>query len=206
MSEYKDKIPAAGAIVEFLYDAATGSVSNRISGPGFRSMYLVAMSLDGRHLLDSVPPGGLGQVMVYPKSSVLAFMQSDEQGMWGRNCPYCQKYFRTDHIMGATYCPYCAQPAPDLAFITKEQRSYLTAFYDAGARAHLERKNTTLEMAEITDRSRLGTTRRKSSSIISLAKRISVVCKQMFSVNTAIAPAAVERMLASCFPRRSTRN
>lgn len=151
MSEFKDKIPAAAATVEFLYDPATGGISNRISGPGFCSMYLVAMSLDGRHLLDSVPPGGLGQVMVYPKPSVLAFMQSDQQGMWGRTCPYCKKYFRTGHIMGTTYCPYCAQPGPDLAFLTKEQRAYLTAFYDAYARAHLERKNTTLELAKITD-------------------------------------------------------
>lgn len=151
MTEFKDKIPAAGATVEFLYDAATGGISNRISGPGFHAMYLVAMSLDGRHLLDSVPPAGLGQVMVYPKPSVLAFMQSDQQGMWGRTCPYCEKYFRTSHIMGTTYCPYCAQPALDLAFLTKEQKSYLTAFYDAYARAHLERKNATLEMAKITD-------------------------------------------------------
>jgi hypothetical protein len=151
MTEFKDKIPAAGAKIEFLYDAASGGVANQISGAGFMAFYQVAMSLDGRHLLGSVPPTGLGQVAIYPKPSVLAFVQSDQQGMWGRNCPSCGKYFRTDHIMDATYCPYCSQPAPDLAFITEEQKKYLTAFYDAFARAHLQQTSTSLEMAEITD-------------------------------------------------------
>jgi hypothetical protein len=107
--------------------------------------------MDGRHLLDSVAPAGMGGTMVYPQPSVLAFMQSDEQGMWGRNCPCCQKYFRTTHIMGLTYCPYCSEAAPDLAFISKEQRTYLTASYDAYARAHLEQRSTFLNLTDITD-------------------------------------------------------
>jgi NMD protein affecting ribosome stability and mRNA decay len=73
------------------------------------------------------------------------------KGCGGRSCPHCGKYFRTSHIMDTTYCPYCFQPAPDLAFITEEQKKYLTAFYDAFARAHLQQKSTSLEMAEITD-------------------------------------------------------
>ena len=123
MSEFKDKIPAAGGKIDFLYDPATGRIATQISGTGFFAMYIVAVSMDGRHLLESVVPAGLGGVMVYRQPSVLTYMQSDEQGMWGRNCPYCQKYFRTNHNMGDTYCPHCSQPAPDLAFISKEQRT-----------------------------------------------------------------------------------
>lgn len=152
MSEFKDQIPAAGGKIDFLYDSATGLISTRISGTGFFAMYIVAVSMDGRHLLESVVPAGMGGVMVYRQPSVLTYMQSDEQGMWGRNCPYCQKYFRTNHNMGDTYCPYCSQPAPDLAFISREQRAYLTAFYDGFARAYLEKKNTSLDLAEITDK------------------------------------------------------
>lgn len=151
MTEFKDKIPAAGAKIEFLFDPASGGISNQISGTAFMAFYQVAMSLDGRHLLASVPPGGIGQVMIYPKPSLLAYVQSDQQGMWGRSCPHCGKYFRTSHIMDTTYCPYCSQPAPDLAFITEEQKKYLTAFYDAFARAYLQQKSTSLEMVEITD-------------------------------------------------------
>lgn len=151
MTQFKDKIPAAGAKVEFLLHPATGAISTRISGLGFRSMYIVALSLDGKHLLASVPPGGMGQTMVYPQPSVLAYVQSDEQGMFGRNCPYCKRYFRTTHIMGHTYCPYCSEAASDLDFVSKEQWTYLTAFYDAFARAYIGKTDTSLDTADITD-------------------------------------------------------
>lgn len=151
MSEFKDKIPAAGGQVEFLYHPANGRIDTKISGFGVRAMYLVAVSLDGRHFLSTVPAGGLGQTMVYPKPSVLTYIQSDDQCMWGRNCPVCEKYFRTNHVTGNTYCPYCAAGAPSLAFVTKAQRVYITAFYDAFARAYIEKKNTSLDMADITD-------------------------------------------------------
>jgi len=150
MSEFKDKIPAAGGKVEFLYDPARG-IATKISGFGVRAMYLVAVSMDGRTLLSTVPATGIGQTAVYPQPSVLTFIQSDEQGMWGRNCPFCKKYFRTTHIMDVTCCPYCAAWAPNLAFISKEQHSYIRACYDAFARAYTLKKNTTVEMAEITD-------------------------------------------------------
>ncbi|HTF61796.1 MAG TPA: hypothetical protein VK638_03690 [Edaphobacter sp.] len=150
MSEFKDKIPAAGGRIDFIYDPQRG-IATQISGSGFWAMYCVALSMDGRHLLESVVPVGMGATMVYAQPSVLAYMQSDEQGMWGRNCPYCQKYFRTKHIMGATYCPYCSQAAPDLGFISKEQRNYLTAFYDAFARAFLNKESTSLAIEAITD-------------------------------------------------------
>ena len=148
--EFKDKIPAASGKVEFLYDPAQSSIATRISGFA-RGIYLVAVSLDGRHLLSHVPAAGLGQIMVYPKPSVLTYIQSDNQGMWGRNCPVCQKYFRTNHVMDITFCPYCAEVADSLAFISKEQRTYITAFYDAFARSHNLKKNTSLDIADITD-------------------------------------------------------
>ena len=147
MSEFKGKIPAAGGKIDFQYDPATGRIATQISGAGFFCHVYC-----GRHLLESVVPAGLGGVMVYRQPSVLTYMQSDEQGMWGRNCPYCQKYFRTNNNMGDTFCPYCSQAAPDLAFISREQRAYLTAFYDGFARAYLEKKNSSLDLAEITDK------------------------------------------------------
>jgi len=150
MPEFKDKIPAAGGTVEYLYDPR-GSIAAKISGTGLRAIYQVALGIDGRHLLATVPAGGIGSTSICPQPSVLAFVQSDQQGMWGRNCPACEKYFRTDHIMGDTTCPYCFDIAPDLAFVSKEQRRYLTACYDAFARAYLHKKSTSVDMADITD-------------------------------------------------------
>ncbi|HET9743054.1 MAG TPA: hypothetical protein VFQ00_09915 [Terriglobales bacterium] len=151
MTQFKDKIPAAGGKVEFLHDTATGRLASRISGTGFRAMYLVAVSLDGRQLLDTVPAMGIGQTAIYRQPSLITYIQSDQQGMWGRNCPTCEKYFRTNHVMDFTFCPYCSEMAPSLAFITKDQREYITAYYDAFARAYTTRNDTSLEMSEITD-------------------------------------------------------
>jgi hypothetical protein len=117
MPEFKDKIPAAGGKVEYLYNPQRG-IAAQISGTGFRAIYQVAVSIDGKHLLATVPAGGTGSTSICPQPSVLAFVQSDQQGMWGRNCPTCEKYFRTGHIMGVTTCPYCYEISPDLAFVS----------------------------------------------------------------------------------------
>ncbi len=152
MRDFKDKIAAASGKVEFLYDAASGRIGQKLSR--FRAAYFVAVSLDGRQLLTTVPATGLGQTPVYPQPSVLTFIQSDELGMWGRNCPLCKKYFRTNHVNGVndiTFCPYCSHATTSLAFISKEQRIYITAFYDALMRAVIGKTNTELDIAEITD-------------------------------------------------------
>jgi rRNA maturation endonuclease Nob1 len=150
MPEFRDAIPAAGGKVEYLYDSQRG-IAAQISGSGLHAIYQVALSIDGKTILAAVPIGGLGATSIAPQPSILAFVQSDEQRMWGRNCPICEKYFRTDHIMGSTTCPYCGISDPDLAFISKDQKRYLTACYDACARAYLNKSSTSVDMADITD-------------------------------------------------------
>jgi hypothetical protein len=149
MTEFKDKIPTGGGKVEYLY-SPDGRRATRISG-FMRAVYMVAVSMDGRRLLSTIPAGGIGHVAVYPQPSVTAYIQSDEQCMWGRNCPYCQKYFRTNHIMDVTHCPYCSEPASSLAFVSKDQRAYITACYDAFARSYMGNKSTSVDEADITD-------------------------------------------------------
>lgn len=148
MNEFKDKIPTGTGKLEYLWNP--NGVGIRISGT-FRGLYQVAMSMDGQQLLSIVPVAGMGQIAVYPRPSVLAFIQSDEQGMWGRNCPACQKYFRTTHVPDITFCPYCSAADSSLAFISKDQRNYLTACYDTFARAYNLKTNTSLDFTEITD-------------------------------------------------------
>jgi hypothetical protein len=115
MAEFKDAIRAAGGKLEYLHQS-DGRLAFRISGD-MRALYMVAVSLDGLRLLDTVPAVGYGQMAVYPQPSVVAYVQSDEQGMWGRNYPACERYFMTTHIFHTSVCPYCAKPAPSLAFI-----------------------------------------------------------------------------------------
>lgn len=152
MAEFQDKIPAAQGKVEFLYDPVSRGIATQISGTGLIALYCVAVSMDGRRLLSTVTPPGLGETSVCPRPSVITYIQSDTQGMWGRNCPFCKKYFRTNHVFGVTFCPYCAAGTDSLHFISKEQRKYIIAFYDAFARAYLGKTNTSLDISEVTDK------------------------------------------------------
>ena len=153
MAEFKDPIRAGGGKIEYLHqpDGRLASQISCNSGSGMRALYMVAVSMDGRHLLDTVPATGFGQTAVYPQPSVLAYVQSDEQGMWGRNCPACERYFRTTHIFRTSVCPYCAKAAPSLTFISKAQRRYIAASYDAFGRAIVTGQNTSLDLADVTD-------------------------------------------------------
>jgi hypothetical protein len=153
MAEFKDAIRAAGGKLEYLHqpDGRLAYKISSTSGSGMRAMYMVAVSMDGTHLLDTVPAVGIGGTAVYPQPSVVAYVQSDEQGMWGRNCPACERYFRTTHIHNGSVCPYCAEAAPSLTFISKAQRVYIAASYDAFGRAMVTGKDTSLDLADVTD-------------------------------------------------------
>lgn len=149
MAEFKDPIRAASGKLEYLFQP-DGQLVFQISGD-MRALYMVAVSMDGLRLLDDVPAVGIGGTAVYRQPSVVAYVQSDEQGMWGRNCPACERYFRTTHISHDSVCPYCAKSAPSLTFISKVQRQYIAASYDAFARAMLTHQNTKLDLDEVTD-------------------------------------------------------
>lgn len=94
MAEFRDTIRAAGGRLDYLFQS-DGRLAYQISGD-MRALYMVAVSVDGSHFLDEVPAVGIGGTAVYRQPSVIAYVQSDEQGMWGRNCPACERYFRTN--------------------------------------------------------------------------------------------------------------
>lgn len=149
MTEYKEAIPAGGGKITYHVNAK--GIAFEVSG-FMRALYFVALSMDGRHILCAVPAVGLGQVAVQPQPSVTACIQSDQQSVWGRNCPHCEKYFRTNHVVPEiTHCPYCAEVARSVDFVSKDQRVYLTACYDTFARAYRERKTTSIGEEQVSD-------------------------------------------------------
>jgi hypothetical protein len=93
MSEFKDKIPAAGGRVEFLYDPESEGIATQVSGTGFIALYQIAISMDGRRLLSTVPATGIGVMPVYPQPSVLTFIQSDQQACGEEIVPYAKNTF-----------------------------------------------------------------------------------------------------------------
>jgi len=149
MAEFGDKIQRGSGTITFSQHPS-GAMMLEISG-FFRAMYQIAVGFDGS-ILCHVPCVGVGATTPpYPQPSMLAWIQSDEQGLWGRRCPSCKTYFRTDHIGQETFCPYCSQVAENIAFITEAQRRYLQAFCEAGVRAMKTKEPITIDVASVTD-------------------------------------------------------
>src|ERR1700730_1667261 len=72
--------------------------------------------------------GGIGSRQDPPPipSAYQVFIGSDSEGKFGRQCPACGGYWRSD--LGARVCPYCGIRADVINFLTTAQRSYVEQF------------------------------------------------------------------------------
>jgi len=60
-------------------------------------------------------------------------------------------YFRTNHILGAIFCPYCSNVNDSVAFITEAQRRYAKAFIDAALAALRGPEDVSMDLSSVTD-------------------------------------------------------
>jgi hypothetical protein len=148
-----EEIGIGGGKLEFRRDG-NGQVSIGITTTSihFRALYQIAVSYQGKPLA-VVPFTGVGTpTPPYPKPSLLAWIRSDAQGLWGRRCPFCKCYFRTEHVGGGlTVCPYCCEAEDSLRFMTEAQEQYVAAFCNALVRAHNGPDDVVIELESITD-------------------------------------------------------
>jgi hypothetical protein len=57
-------------------------------------------------------------------------LPTDSEGLFGRRCPACQSYFRTQHVV-TTYCPYCPAQSSWREFFTDAQLEFIRKQHDA---------------------------------------------------------------------------
>ena len=135
MEEFQE-IELSGGRIEFKKGPEGGvSIGHRSANPWPLSMFQVCVSFDGK-ILGTVPFGGIGQVIPYPQPSLLAWVISDRHGMFGRRCPKCQSYFRTDACPGDHFCPYCGHSGKSTHFLTSNQLKYIEKFCNSFIEAH----------------------------------------------------------------------
>ena len=91
------------------------------------AMYQVCVSFEGR-LLSVVPPTGIGTLPLYPRPSILAYVISDREEMFGRSCAGCASYFRMRTWPDPTTCPYCGRTDSPLQFTTQNQLEFISAY------------------------------------------------------------------------------
>lgn len=146
MKEFQE-IAHTGGKIEFLYSEEHNGVAIQIShsNPWATTMVQLCVSYDGE-ILDFVPAGGIGAVIPYPQPSILVFLLSDREGLFGQSCPKCESYFRSNSISGDTTCPYCGNTENGLEYLTENQLKFITYFCESQLQAHKEKRNITIDL------------------------------------------------------------
>ncbi|MDR4496776.1 MAG: hypothetical protein MRK02_02450 [Candidatus Scalindua sp.] len=113
-------------------------------------MFQVCVSLEGK-LLDIVPVGGIGQSVIYPQPSILAWIISDKHGLFGKICPCCKSYFRTTYMGREVFCPYCGQRNHNLQYATPNQLEFISECCNAFIKANTVKEDIIINLNNITD-------------------------------------------------------
>jgi len=134
MAEFKDSIPHTGGIITIRKRGQQYSLGYRHVGMHAASVVQL-LAVDGRAAA-VIPVGGLSLRDDPPPPQLRVLVPSDRHGMFGRQCPKCKSYFRTETAT-TELCPYCDHSALGLDFLTDYQREFVKTQYEAILRALL---------------------------------------------------------------------
>jgi hypothetical protein len=150
MQEFQE-ISHTGGKIAFLHDPDQGTaIQITHSNPWAATLHQVCVSFDGE-ILDFVPIGGIGRVIPYPQPSMLAFVISDREGFFGRRCPQCKSYFRSNFLTSRTVCPYCGHRDKGVEFLTENQIQFIGNFCNTYLEAHREGETVTIDLDALVD-------------------------------------------------------
>jgi hypothetical protein len=153
MSEEEfQEIAHTGGKITFLYDHEDQGISieYKQGNPWTVSIFQVCVSFDGV-VLDFVPFGGLEQAIPYPQPSILAYVMSDREGLFGRKCRKCASYFRSQ-VTQKTTCPYCGYKDRNIKFLTDNQLEFIGHFCNSFIDAHTKGETVEIDLDELTNR------------------------------------------------------
>ncbi len=119
-------------------------------GPGGCAMIQMGVALDGSQM-QFWPIRGMQTNPKEPAPMVSAFLISDRERMWGRECPKCHAYFRTNHPEEYSICPYCACRARNDEFTTKNQRAFIDQIRRGYIEAWESKRDVVLDLDAIAD-------------------------------------------------------
>lgn len=149
VSEFQE-IASSGGKIELLYQE-NDLVSLRFTHANACACGAIQMgvSLDGKRL-EYWPVYGVDQRPPQPESPmVAAVVISDQQGYFGRACPKCKSYFRTNSPGRATLCPYCGCRANNAAFTTKNQLEFIDKVRESYIAAFQKKESVAIDLDKI---------------------------------------------------------
>ena len=109
---------------------STRSVAYSHSKPTPCTLHEIVVLSDGTPI-GYLPAGGIGQTVDIPVGTFQVLLISDREGLFGRICPKCKNYFRTQSLGPSMHCPYCGHTGSFATFFTGNQLRYTRAVVDA---------------------------------------------------------------------------
>lgn len=144
-----EEIAHTGGKISFINDPEKGtSIKISSSNPWAATIHQICVSYEGE-ILDFVPATGIGPMRPYPQPSIIVFLLSDMEGLFGQVCPECKTYFRVSHLSSLTTCPYCGNSAHGIDFLTKNQIQFAQAFCNDFIKSHTERNTIEIDLNNI---------------------------------------------------------
>jgi len=149
MSEFQE-IASSGGKIEVLYqENDVVSLRFKHSNPWACAVIQLGVSLDGKSL-QYWPMYGVDQRPPRPDSPMVsAFLISDREGYFGRACPKCKSYFRTNSAGEIMLCPYCAYRERNAAFTTKNQLEFINKVRESYLAAFDKKESVTIDLDRI---------------------------------------------------------
>jgi hypothetical protein len=147
------EIAHSGGKIELKFDPDDNAVSLQWSGssPRAASLFQLGVALDGS-VVQYWPIFGMDSRPQLERSPIVpVLIGSDIESMWGRNCPKCTSYFRTNRPSAEIFCPYCAHRDANFAFSTKNQKAFIDRVRNAWIDAFKEKKNVVLDFDSLAD-------------------------------------------------------
>lgn len=144
MKEFEE-IGHTGGKIQIKVDSVRYSHSN----PTLCTIHEILVLGDGTPI-KYLPITGIGQSGHIPFGTFHVLLISDEEGFFGRICPTCKKYFRTQSLGPAMHCPYCGHAGSFATFFTANQLRYTQAVTEAYLSVS-EEKEVTIDLDHIID-------------------------------------------------------
>lgn len=151
MSDFQE-IAHSGGKFELHFEEP-GSVSLRFSGSSSSGMALfqVGVSLDGK-TIEYWPIRGMDMRPPEPPSPMMpAYIVCDRERFYGRSCPKCGSYFRTNRPAPTIHCPYCSHQDSNIAFTTRNQLQFIHKIRESFLAAFKEKCNVVIDLDKIAD-------------------------------------------------------
>jgi DNA-directed RNA polymerase subunit RPC12/RpoP len=148
MEEFQEIAHCGGKITAYFKPPSSISLGFEHCAPGGMSLFQISVSADGGEM-EFVPIQGIP--VFAPLPMLPTWIMSDRQQLWGRACPVCKSYFRTDAIGRELRCPYCSHRGRIVDFLTSNQLNFITNTRLALLTALQEKRDVVVDLDKLAD-------------------------------------------------------